>query len=361
MHIHLPAPGSTPKPRNDCHYQGGVYKFRERKEIGCEQICHCDEGGIMNCRPRCPERNHTRADKCVYVKDPKDVCCQLELCDVTLDDHEQQQPLAPILHNGGGLNSIGEDAEQQQERSYGLEPQARDAGAVGTSCNFKGIEYEQGQQFRDGCDQLCICNEQGVHCAKVECPSTFGLDVLNPHCIRWEPVPADFKPVAPHCCPESMRCVDNGTCSYQGMEFDNWSPIPTNLTGKLPKLRHIDESHLIHFPLHPIKVARSIVIARTARLNVAPLARLCWHCHQPICPVILPRHVCCPFPKTIAASIGPVPLWRLRQATPWWRRKRSRTPRKRITTSQQSNSPPRLMVNMAWKKQIHVSFLHAKY
>ncbi|XP_060646741.1 putative epidermal cell surface receptor isoform X4 [Drosophila nasuta] len=226
---------STPKPRNDCHYQGGVYKFRERKEIGCEQICHCDEGGIMNCRPRCPERNHTRADKCVYVKDPKDVCCQLELCDVTLDDHEQQPPLAPLLQ--AGPNSIGEEQDQEQEqereqeRSYGLDQQARDAGGATPSCEFKGEQYELGQQFRDGCDQLCICNEQGVHCAKVECPSTFGLDVLNPHCIRWEPVPADFKPVAPHCCPESMRCVDNGTCTYQGMQFDNWQQIPVNLTG----------------------------------------------------------------------------------------------------------------------------------
>ncbi|XP_023177021.2 putative epidermal cell surface receptor isoform X1 [Drosophila hydei] len=217
----------TPKPRNDCHYEGGIYKFRERLEIGCEQICHCDEGGIMNCRPRCPERNHTRADKCVYVKDPKDVCCQLELCDVTLDDHEQQQPLLPTLH--GGQNSIGD--EHEQERSFNLEEQARDAGGATPTCSFKGVQYDLGQQFRDGCEQLCICNEQGVHCAKVECPSTFGLDVLNPLCIRWEPVPADFKPVAPHCCPESMRCVDNGTCTFQGMEFENWAPIPANLTG----------------------------------------------------------------------------------------------------------------------------------
>lgn len=217
----------------------------------------------MNCRPRCPERNHTRADKCVYVKDPKDVCCQLELCDVTLDDHEQQQPLAPILHSGG-QNSIGEDAEQQQqqqERSYGLEPQARDAGAVTPStCNFKGTEYEQGQQFRDGCEQLCICNEQGVHCAKVECPSTFGLDVLNPHCIRWETVPVDFKPVVPHCCPESMRCVDNGTCTFQGMEFENWSPIPTNLTGKLAKHTDINEPHFIHLPPSPLRLREALLL-----------------------------------------------------------------------------------------------------
>ncbi|XP_036674917.3 putative epidermal cell surface receptor isoform X3 [Drosophila suzukii] len=212
---------ATPKPRSDCHYMGGVYKFRERLEIGCEQICHCAEGGVMDCRPRCPERNHTRLDKCVYVKDPKDVCCQLELCDVTLDDHEQQP--TPLQSNNS------EDPEEPNP--YGFQEQAREAGGAKPTCNFKGSEYEVGQQFRDGCDQLCICNEQGIHCAKLECPSNFGLDVQDPHCIRWEPVPADFKPSPPNCCPESMRCVDNGTCSYQGVQIENWSPVPANLSG----------------------------------------------------------------------------------------------------------------------------------
>ncbi|XP_068153803.1 putative epidermal cell surface receptor isoform X2 [Drosophila tropicalis] len=212
---------ATPKPKpNDCQYQGETYKFRERLEIGCDEICHCEEAGKMNCRPRCPEKNHTRADKCVYVKDPKDVCCQLELCDVTLDDHEQQH---------GQQNGL----DDQQHLLFNLQEQARDAGSAHAepTCSFKGATYEVGQQFNDGCEQLCICNERGIHCAKVECPSNFGLDVLNPHCIKWETVPANFVPSPPHCCPESMRCVDNGTCTYQGMEFENWSPIPANLTG----------------------------------------------------------------------------------------------------------------------------------
>ncbi|XP_018796294.1 PREDICTED: putative epidermal cell surface receptor isoform X2 [Bactrocera latifrons] len=212
---------SAQAPRPDCHYKGNVYKFRERLEIGCEQICHCDEDGVMNCKSRCPERNHTRLDKCVYVKDPKDICCQLELCDVTLDDHEQtaSPPTAQ--------NSIGDE-------QYGSE-EARDLSGAGgeeaPDCEYKGQHYHDGQQFHDGCEQLCICTQEGVHCAKLQCPSTFGLDLMNPHCLRWEPEPANFEAKAPNCCPEKMRCVDNGTCNYLGHTFDNWSPIPTNLTG----------------------------------------------------------------------------------------------------------------------------------
>lgn len=203
----------TPIAPIECHFNGGTYKFRERLEIGCDEICHCDEGGKMNCRPRCTERNHTRLEKCVLVKDPKDICCQLELCDVTLDDHEQTQ--LPSTSQNGNENSISPNEDDDPSEH----------------CLAKGITYKIGQQFHDGCDALCICTKEGVHCAKLECPSTFGLDVLDPHCLRWEPEPATFRAIAPKCCPERMKCVDNGTCIYKDQRFDNWSQIPSNLTG----------------------------------------------------------------------------------------------------------------------------------
>lgn len=206
----------------ECKFNGGSYKFRERLEIGCDQICHCERDGEMNCRPRCPQRNHTRLEKCVLVKDPKDVCCQMELCDVTLDDHEQppSSPTASISSE----NSLG--SEELVGRSTGNESILSTAG-----CERNGTSYKPGEQFHDGCESLCICTKEGLHCAKLECPSNFGLDVLDPNCLKWEPEPATFRAIAPKCCPEKMRCVNNGTCEFKGQMFDNWSEIPTNLTG----------------------------------------------------------------------------------------------------------------------------------
>lgn len=75
-----------------CIYKGQKYAINERIEDGCERICKCMASSVsVECEPRCPKVNHTSVahEQCVSVPDPKDLCCYIELCDVTLDDHEQ--------------------------------------------------------------------------------------------------------------------------------------------------------------------------------------------------------------------------------------------------------------------------------
>ncbi|XP_059621360.1 putative epidermal cell surface receptor [Phlebotomus argentipes] len=191
------ATNSTAAVAGKCVHNGTEYGHGATIEEGCERVCKCQSTGQVTCEPRCHKMNETSSDQCVKVKDPTDLCCEIELCDVTLADGEPPS------------------GEKRDERP----------------CEYKGQQYKMGEQFHDGCAALCICTDAGVHCAKLECPSHFGLDVLNPHCLRWEPDPATFRAIAPKCCPERMRCVDNGTCEFQGQMFDNWSEIPTNLTG----------------------------------------------------------------------------------------------------------------------------------
>lgn len=186
--------------------------------------CLCHESGQIRCNPRCQPQmgNQTRSEQqCVKVKDPADPCCKIELCDVTLDEHEP--PMETIIPTTMvAVTSAPADANNGENKPK----------AAAQMCDYKGRMYGAGEQFNDECNSLCMCTRDGkVHCAKIECPSTFGLDVIDPHCLRWEPEPATFRAIAPKCCPTRMRCVDNGTCEYKGKSFDNWSEIPTNLTG----------------------------------------------------------------------------------------------------------------------------------
>lgn len=117
-------------------------------------------------------------------------------------------------------------------------------------CSFKGHNYTLGkfqlnrrfirlspcflgQEFNDACVSFCICTDTGVDCSPIQCPSEFGLDVLDPTCLRWETQPRDFNPKPPDCCSDNVRCLDNGSCTFMGHSFPNWAEIPANFTGKL--------------------------------------------------------------------------------------------------------------------------------
>lgn len=143
------------------------------------------------------------------VKDPKDICCELELCDVTLDDHEQSS----------GMLLVNQSSSTESNKVEHFD------------CEFKGNQYKLNDQFHDACESFCYCAPEGVQCSKIECPSHFGLDAVDPHCLRWEPEPATFRALAPKCCPERMKCVDNGTCTYKDVSIENWAEVPSNLTG----------------------------------------------------------------------------------------------------------------------------------
>ena len=97
-------------------------------------------------------------------------------------------------------------------------------------CKVGEKVYKYGEEFYKDCESYCICTSEGEFCNDIECPSEFGLDVINPNCIEWDKH-EDFIPTSPNCCPPLPVCISDGSCQYKGQNFTNYDSIPEELTG----------------------------------------------------------------------------------------------------------------------------------
>ncbi|KAI4477074.1 hypothetical protein M0804_013075 [Polistes exclamans] len=288
------AADSAPEPEETCLFRNKTISRGQRVEDGCSKVCICETGGNLKCQPRCPPNETTsianQHDRCVELMDPRDSCCTITLCDVTLGDHEikteNSTDLSVNLTDVKVLNSTaiklklsGKNLDtvtieisdnnhvwrQQIPDKAGiisnLEPartyyvRVIESGRTGpaiqvslpaeviktnvsekmfdkNSCSHRGKSYKLGAEWYDECISFCICAEGGkAECVTIQCPTDFGLDVLDPYCIDWETVPANFVPKAPQCCPQEVHCRNNGSCNYEGVTYVNWSELPSNVTG----------------------------------------------------------------------------------------------------------------------------------
>ncbi|KOX71016.1 Putative epidermal cell surface receptor [Melipona quadrifasciata] len=288
------AADSAPEPEETCVFENKTIMRGQRVEDGCSRVCVCEAGGNLKCQQRCPPNDTisvtNQHDRCVMLTDPRDACCTITLCDVTLGDHEikpeTSSDLAVNLTDVKVLNStaikLKLSAKNPQDvtveisdnnhvwrqqkpdkegivsnldpsRSYyvrvtegsrtgpalqvflpaeviktNISDKTTDKG----SCSHMGKIYKVGAEWYDECISFCTCTEGGkTECLTIECPTDFGLDVLDPHCLDWETVPPNFVPKPPHCCPQEVRCRNNGSCNYEGNTYDNWSELPANVTG----------------------------------------------------------------------------------------------------------------------------------
>ncbi|XP_047506284.1 putative epidermal cell surface receptor isoform X3 [Pieris napi] len=70
-----------------CRYGNESYHVGAKWDIGCEQICTCERNSVVTCKPRC--NRMPQSDRCINVQDPKDACCEIQVCDVSQDVHEE--------------------------------------------------------------------------------------------------------------------------------------------------------------------------------------------------------------------------------------------------------------------------------
>ncbi|XP_073950661.1 stranded at second transmembrane protein isoform X2 [Choristoneura fumiferana] len=70
-----------------CRYGNDTYPVGSKWNVGCEQRCSCEPESVVTCKPRCNPL--PQSDKCINVQDPKDACCEVQVCDVSQDVHEE--------------------------------------------------------------------------------------------------------------------------------------------------------------------------------------------------------------------------------------------------------------------------------
>ncbi|CAH1365374.1 unnamed protein product [Tenebrio molitor] len=267
------------EPLEICTFDNHTYHRGETFNKGCAEVCTCEIAGKTSCKARCPPVNKT-SEKCVEVQDPNDSCCKKILCDVTLDDHEPEKDYVmqkhklvdakflndttvelkfdPKLNDKENSVYIEGSADQDNWKTYKIRSQkyvdvmdgtkylkmengeetVRIEGSGADSekeehggCTYNGTSFKLNEEYNDNCTSLCVCKESGMKCLKLECPTYFGVDVLDPNCIEWETVPPNFKPSPPNCCPEELKCKSNGSCMYDGHTYQNWQQLPINITG----------------------------------------------------------------------------------------------------------------------------------
>lgn len=226
---------------------------------------------------RCPPTKKVN-EKCVEIPHPEDKCCKTVVCDVNDEDHEPRNEEEPthnrilsaeytnsttikidFLHHDSIRPLIDLSDDKKIWTTYSLLPDDHLYGIdkifryirvendeeiveirnvpqlenqiVGNHCVYKGNKYKFEQEFHDSCEALCVCRESGVKCFKIECPTYSGTEILDPTCVQWETVPANFTPEPPRCCPDKLTCKSHGECEYQDKIYSNWQEIPINITG----------------------------------------------------------------------------------------------------------------------------------
>ncbi|KAJ8960312.1 hypothetical protein NQ318_004038 [Aromia moschata] len=273
------------EPLEICSYENATYNRGDKFNKECAEVCTCEAAGKITCKARCLPISKT-SDRCVEVPDPNDPCCKKVLCDVTLEDHDSEkddEKPRPKLLSAKYVNSTAimltfdskfeeneslPDVEVSNDQSnwtyYRLLPgdvvfvkdhvkylkveNAEEVVEVDDSalesvpsvevtdntfkdCQYKDRTFKIGEEYNDNCEFLCICLNGHMKCLKIECPTYFGVDVLDANCVEWETVPPNFSPSPPNCCPEKVRCKDNGSCDYEGRTYKNWDELPSNVTG----------------------------------------------------------------------------------------------------------------------------------
>ncbi|KAK7491400.1 hypothetical protein BaRGS_00017378, partial [Batillaria attramentaria] len=171
---------------NVCYYNGVAKQQGETWRTSCDTECLCENAayGYYRCYSSCPSYLNLPAG-CV-AQQMAGQCCETIVC-----QHGTYYPSATnvlSIGNGGGLTVLGYNGEIAEAvptlPSGSTVPPGTFGGSTGlqnirlAGCLFNGRMYIQNQQWHDGCNLTCSCQD-----------ATSGKFICRERCPKYENVP----------------------------------------------------------------------------------------------------------------------------------------------------------------------------
>ncbi|XP_076470008.1 uncharacterized protein LOC143300296 [Babylonia areolata] len=178
-----PLSGTKPPVSGYCVYQGAYYQQGQTWEVGCTQVCRCEDvtTGYYSCSERCKSFDNLPAE-CQLKPDPKDPCCVVPDCNVYANPNQPftngphgETPLPPtnkpVPVVGGTFTGLG------GTNPLGINPVMTNTQGSRKECVYKGVAYSQGMTWKDGCDFICECIDanRGQYRCSDRCPAMYFL------------------------------------------------------------------------------------------------------------------------------------------------------------------------------------------
>ncbi|XP_050666015.1 putative epidermal cell surface receptor isoform X2 [Leptidea sinapis] len=107
---------TKPSSLEMCRYGNETYPVGVKWNIGCEQTCSCEGKSTISCKPRCTRL--PPSDKCINVQDPNDACCEIQICDVSQDVHEEPLENATMSSTPPTENIKHEDSMEMTKTTF---------------------------------------------------------------------------------------------------------------------------------------------------------------------------------------------------------------------------------------------------
>jgi len=215
-----PGPGIITGNRDKCVYKdNSLHTQGSTWQDGCDYNCICENPATNSykCTARCKVYSDLPS-ACYLTVDPNDQCCKIPQCSGTL-----QPSISGVNPQPTGTNVVPVGTHTMFSGSGTPLPGTTGTSGSRNQCVYKGVAYQQGQSWDDGCDYTCVCNDasKGLYSCVSKCPS---YPTTVPSYCKMSKIPG-------MCCP-SLTCNIPNIGNYHPSPQLMPTPAPTPAPGQ---------------------------------------------------------------------------------------------------------------------------------